>query len=201
MSKKLTITISFILLIIIIIIIIISNTSNTKIISMEEDVFVSVDNSLEDVNYEPINDLIENPFKDIDYDQPTFDLVDEYKEYISYADTLCPFVTTASTGMCLDNEVNKQTQRYNFLEKEILIKANIDSEQAKAQNTEVDLATSDILKGLPEYTKIKDDYIMSTCSIKNYSITGTAIVGESLKCIMYYNYKDIQMLESVVSSI
>jgi hypothetical protein len=141
-----------------------------------------------------------NDSEKVDY-EPTVLNVNEYEEYFLYVDTLCPFVSTVETSKCLDNEIDKQTQRYNFLEKEILAKAKSDSEQAKTQNTEADLSVSRILKELPEYTKIKDDYIISVCSIKNYSITGTAIVEESRKCIMYYNYKNIQMLESIASSI
>lgn len=127
--------------------------------------------------------------------------VDEYEKYVASLDTVCPFVGTAMTGECLDREIDKQKQLYDSLSKELLTTAETISEKQKAKNESVPLEISGILSELPEYNKIRDTYIGQLCGIRNILITGTAIVEESKKCFMYYNSKDIQMLESIGTSV
>lgn len=127
--------------------------------------------------------------------------IDEYENYILSLDKICPFMSTAVTGECLDGEIDKQKELYDSLSKEILATAKTMSEKQKAKNEPVPLEISGILSELPEYNKIKDTYIGQLCGIKNILITGTAIVEESRKCFMYYNSKDIQILESIKTSV
>ena len=203
MNKKLITIIGFVALLVIVSLFVIDDPKpkiEPKVVNTEEITMVSEESNVEEIEDKQIPDSTENTSIEVNY-EPTVVSVDEYKEYMSYADTLCPFVTTASTGMCLDGEIKKQIQYYDLLSKEILTKTNIESEQAKMEDKLVDLVfISHVLEWLPEYTKIKDEHIGWRCAIKNILTTGTAIVEESLKCAMYYNHKDIQVLESIVDS-
>ncbi len=127
----------------------------------------------------------------------TATVLNEYDEYVSSVDSVCPFVSTASTGDCLDKEISKQKQNYNILSNEILATAKARSDEDSAQNLPVDLETSGILFNVPAYNKTRDTYIEQLCALKNESTTGTAIIEESRKCVIYYNSKDIQILENL----
>ena len=124
-------------------------------------------------------------------------ILNEYDKYVSSLDATCPFISTVDTSDCLDEQINKQKQQYNLLSKEIIATAKTETEKAKAQNEPLDLEILEILFDLPTYDKTRDTYIEQLCSLKLASITGTAIVEESRKCLMYYNSKDIQMLENL----
>ncbi|MCX6752427.1 MAG: hypothetical protein NTZ87_02910 [Candidatus Nomurabacteria bacterium] len=127
----------------------------------------------------------------------TSTISNEYDQYVLSLDSICPFVSTAFTGDCLDKQINKQKQQYNLLSKEILAIAKTEIEKAKAQNVPYDLESYDILSALSAYNKTRDNYIEQLCSLKLASVTGTAIIEEARKCAMYYNLRDIQILENI----
>lgn len=124
---------------------------------------------------------------------------DDYQNYVSGIDKICPFVGTTTTSECLDKEINQQEQFYNSLSKNLLTTAEKKYKEGKiSQNGDEVLVTSNILSEIPEYNKERNANIVRLCGLKNVLIAGTAIMEESRKCFMYYNAKDIQVLQQIL---
>lgn len=126
-------------------------------------------------------------------------IIDGYKEYISYVDKICPFYSTAVTSDCLDQEIKKQDKEYDLLAKELLKKANLEAKELESQGEPVYPEINNVLNTISEYSTKRSDNMQLLCSVKNVLIGGTAIAEESRKCWMYYNSKDIEMLEELIS--
>ncbi len=126
---------------------------------------------------------------------------DEYTAYVSSLDVLCPFVSTAVTGDCLDQQINKQKQLYDSLSKELLHAANTRATESRTKNQPVPMTITDVLNEIPAYNKARGNRILQLCSLQNILTTGSGIVIDSKKCAMYYNEQDIQMLERLISQV
>ena len=130
------------------------------------------------------------------YEEP---VLDEYEKYVSGLRAVCPFESTASTADCLDAEIAKQKQQYDSLSKKLITFAKDGIKGGKLDiDGVVPMLFDAILTEIPAYNKVRDNNIWQLCGIKNIMTTGSGIVIDSRKCFMYYNAKDIQMLESIV---
>ena len=123
---------------------------------------------------------------------------DEYKSYLEKTDTICPFETTASTGDCLDGEIIKQNKQYNSSSQELLTDVKVKIKEMQSQNKDVYLGLSDILTEVPEYNKMRDVNIQKLCQLQNVWTIGSGIVIDSRRCTIFYNEKDIQMLQRLI---
>ena len=126
--------------------------------------------------------------------------LEEYEEYVSEIDDICPFVSTASTGACLDEEIDKQKQVYDSLEKELFIVAGEKRTGLKGDGN-VPGGIPTILGSVSEYSRVKDAQIAQMCSFRNSMELGSGIVETSRKCTMYYNAIDIQILKGIISEL
>lgn len=164
-----------------------SKIMSTESISPTSGCGESVESLMTRLNKEANPDLVQN-------------IPDEYGVYVSYVDSICPSVTTVSTQECMDAQIEIQRARYNHLASLVVGVAQKLSNELTAKDEPVDLETLGILQSIPDYTKVREDYVQKLCALRTFSTTGTGIGEEIRTCFMYYNSKDIEQLERIKAS-
>lgn len=119
----------------------------------------------------------------------------DYNKLVANIDKQCPFVSTASTGECLDRLISKKETELINLIAELKDGAIKKRDAIKKEYETSAYEWDNLLEELPKYDQAWKIYSESFCGIKTSQIGGSAIVEESRKCKLFQIEQYIQLLK------